>query len=369
MPGEYFNKIMNVLINPEELVAPLARKIICAHLQSSLEIEWTQTDEYVNECKQTYSDTGYIVIDFNRVNYLLKQDLLAFRKIINEEYKAIHRAEANNMLSNILASGITEKDIVDQYLDSNDPGFVKSVAPLLSSDINWIANADQADNTKPFLIRNIYRNEELIKQCLADNKEFWFIDSGYTNFLLGKKKTWHRLVHNNIHHSECRICPTDRIDMLPSRPKDWRKKGSKILVVESSPSHYLLKGTTLEDWRRQVETGLREFTDREIEFRPKEQSRKTRSTVYDLISNTKEYYCVVSDSSAAAVESIWAGTPVITLGTHITNMVSRHDLSQINNLYRGDIEPWLARLTYSQFTFEELTNGTAINIIREWHDA
>jgi hypothetical protein len=360
---------MNVLINPEELVAPLARKIICKQLQPILKIEWTQTNEYVSECKQTHRDTGYIVIDFNRVNYLLKQDLLAFRKIINEEYKAIHRAEAGNMLVDILQSGVSEQDIIEQYLNSNDPGFVKSVAPTLSLDLNWITKADQADHSQPFLIRNIYRNELLLKQCIDEKKEFWFIDSGYTNFLIGKKKIWHRLVHNNIHHNGSQLCPTDRIDMLPSRPKDWRKKGSKILVVESSPSHYLLKGTTLEDWRRQVETELREFTDREIEFRPKEQSRKTRTTVYDLLSNTKEYYCVISDSSAAAIESIWAGTPVVTLGTHITNMVSRHDLSQINNLYRGDIEPWLARLTYSQFTFEELTNGTAVDIVREWHDA
>jgi hypothetical protein len=50
-------------------------------------------------------------------------------------------------------------------------------------------------------------------------------------------------------------------------------------------------------------------------------------------------------------------------------MVSRRELSQINNMYRGDIEPWLARLTYSQFTFEELANGTAIDIVREWHNA
>lgn len=360
---------MNVLINPEELVAPLARQLICKRLQGSLQIEWTQTNEYVRECKQTQRDTGYIVIDFNRVNYLLKQDLLVFRKLINEEYKTIYKNEASSMLDSVLKSGKSEDEIVKEYLDSDDPGFVKSVAPYLSSDINWITNPDQADYSKPFLIRNIYRNEELLRRCLDEKKDFWFIDSGYTNFLLGKKKTWHRLVHNNLHNSGCRPCPADRIDMLPNLPKHWRKKGSKILVVESSPNHYAMKGTTVEKWRRWVANEIAAFTDREIEFRPKEMSRKDRTTVYDLLLSTKEYYCVISDSSAAAVESIWAGTPVITLGTHITNMVSRQDLTQINNLYRGDLEAWLARLTYSQFTFEELTNGKAVEILKEWHNA
>jgi hypothetical protein len=75
----------------------------------------------------------------------------------------------------------------------------------------------------------------------------------------------------------------------------------------------------------------------------------------------------VSINSNAATESIWAGVPVITLDKHITNSVSRNRLSDINNLYRGPLGNWLAILSYSQFTYEELINGTAVEIIKKYH--
>ena len=74
---------------------------------------------------------------------------------------------------------------------------------------------------------------------------------------------------------------------------------------------------------------------------------------------------MISDSSAAAIEAIWLGIPVITLGRHISSAVARNDLGQINDLYRGSIGDWLCALTYSQFTKKEMYDGTALKIIKE----
>jgi len=47
--------------------------------------------------------------------------------------------------------------------------------------------------------------------------------------------------------------------------------------------------------------------------------------------------------------------------------VARNDLSQINDLYRGSIGDWLCALTYSQFNQQEMYDGTALKLIKEYH--
>lgn len=126
-------------------------------------------------------------------------------------------------------------------------------------------------------------------------------------------------------------------------------------------------GFTLEEWRKHILTTLRQYTQRPIEFRSKNSDKKTRQSVFDLLNQTKEYYCVVSHSSSAAIEAVWTGTPIITLGQHVSAPVARNDLSQINDLYRGPIDEWLAALTYHQYTYEEFKNGTALKLSRMYN--
>jgi hypothetical protein len=77
---------------------------------------------------------------------------------------------------------------------------------------------------------------------------------------------------------------------------------------------------------------------------------------------------VISINSNAATEAIWAGIPAITMDTHITNPITKNKLSDINDLYYGKISDWLCMLSYSQFTKEELMNGTAKRIIENYHE-
>lgn len=362
---------MNVLINADEWLMPWARQFIIDDLKKqSWTINWANTSQYVKACKQEFRNTGLITVDFNNVNYLLMQDLREFRNLINDKYKTTFKQQKSKALDRVKLLGLSDNEIVNRYLNDATQGFAKDIAPQLSDNIQWMLNVSDADWGQPFFIRNIINNEDLLKRCLEEHLEFWFVDSGYTNFLEEKNKKWHRLVKNHIHHCpQLKTFPTDRIDMFSKLPKDWRRKGSKILVVEGSPMHYKMRGTSIEEWRNTITQELGKHTGREIEFRPKSADRKTRRSVYELLRETKDYYCVISDSSAAAVEAIWTGTPAITLEQHITNPVSRNKLSQINDLYRADIEPWLAMLSYSQYTYEELCNGTAVAIVKEYFDA
>ena len=359
---------MNVLINSDEWAAPQVRRKVITQIQNNLAPAWSTVDDYVKSCKNEFKNSGLITVDFNYVNRLLFQCLQEFRNDINRSYKSTFRQLLPQVVEQ-LQQNINEQKLIDDYLNDPHPAFAKTVAPWLAEGINWVISKSNIDWSQPLFIRNILNNEEIIKHCLEQNKDFWFVDSGYTNFLHDKKKIWHRLVKNNIHQGACTVyLPTDRLSMFPGLPAKWRRKGDKILVIESSASHYSMQGTTLEKWKESVTDAIRAVSDRPIEFRPKQADRKTRTSVYELLKDTKEYYCVVSDSSAAAVEAIWTGTPAVTLQRHITNSVARSKLSQINELYREDLEQWLTVLSYSQFTFEELANGTAAAIAKEFQN-
>jgi hypothetical protein len=282
-----------------------------------------------------------------------------------ENYKSIASWIKGNPL---ILDKFSRQELINICIKDGKSAFAKGLGNQLTTTPRWVVKHKDLDIAQPLLIRNIINNEQILQDWMQNNREFWFVDSGYTNFLTGKQKLWHRLVKNHTHHSVQDLpFPTDRLSLLSSFPEPWRRSGKIILVVESSPQHYAMKGTTVDQWRTDIQAQIKYYTDRPIEFRSKNLDRKTRTTVYDLLKDNNDYYCVISDSSASAVEAIWCGVPAITLSRHITNTVSRNSISQINDLYRGSLGDWLCALTYSQWTFEELMSGKALKMIKRYN--
>lgn len=258
-----------------------------------------------------------------------------------------------------------EETILDLYAKSSTQNFVKTVGQSLSSDTTLIRRKDYNTITDDCLLRNTVGNEELLVSKIDNKYPFWFIDSGYTNFIEPSKKKWHRLVRNHLHQNNNIEVPVDRLGNLASFPRQWRTDGEIILVVEPGPLAAGIFHVDLKTWRYDVEAELRKYTDKKIVFREKA-PKKQRTPLYKELLND-DYYCLININSNAATESIWAGVPVITLDKHITNPVTRNSISDINNLFRGNLANWLALLSYSQFTFEELMDGTAVGIVKKYH--
>ena len=247
------------------------------------------------------------------------------------------------------------------------PGFSKTLGRQLLPNAEYEFPREYEDANDVF-IRNILHNEDIIEHRMRSHKPFWFVDSGYNNFIHGGNKRFHRITRNDLHHgSNSNTFPADRLVKFDSFPQPWRTGGDKILVVE--PSKYIcqLYGIRITAWRKEVKEELAKHTDKEIVWREKQGTRKTRGNLYLDLLEDESVYCVVHYNSNAGTEAIWAGVPVITLGKHITESVSRNKLSDVNDLYRGDIGNWLCQLSYSQFEYDELMDGTAVDILEKYH--
>ena len=268
----------------------------------------------------------------------------------------------NNM--DQIVSALGEQRVLSLYKRSKFKYFVKSTGDTIDSSAKYIRRQNFTNYSEDCLIRNTTGNERLLTEKIDSKYPFWFIDSGYTNFLETKKK-WHRLVRNHIHHDQMFEAPVDRLANFTSFPKPWRESGEKILIIEPGPFAASIFHVDLKTWKYDVERELKKYTDKKIVFREKAEKKIRTSLMEEL--NNEDYYCVVNINSNAATEAIWSGIPVITLDRHITTPVSRSKLSDINNLARPHLARWLCALSYSQFTGEELYNGTAIKIARKYH--
>lgn len=254
--------------------------------------------------------------------------------------------------------------ILEEYKKSETKNFVKSVGLNIEPDSTMMRRKDFKDYTIDCLIRNTVGNEELLVTKIDKKYPFWFIDSGFTNFL-EPAKTYHRLVRSHLHYGKFFEAPVDRMGQFRSFPAKWRADGEYIYVMEPGPFAAQIFHCDLKTWKYEVEAELRKYTDKKIKFREKAPKHE-RTNLYEELCN-EDYYCVVSINSNSATEAIWAGVPAITLDRHVTNPVTVSKLSDINNLYRGNLANWLAMLSYSQFTKKELLDGTAHKILTEYH--
>jgi len=359
---------MQILLNREDIAEAVATRIL-RQVYSRTSVEFTLTDAYLAKMQKKLEKSGLLEVNFAEVNNLINQDLLVFKDWIIADRKSKYRPLVNWLSDRIDNLPIPNQTLTKWVANEQHKSFIKQIASHISDDKEYITLVDNIDTTKPVLLRNVIHHVPLIKELLETKNEFWFVDSGYTNFLSTKGKPWHRLCHNHIHANlKHNNFPADRLSLLPSMPRPWSTNGNRILVVENSDYHYHMFGTTRDVWRTNIKNILEQHTDRPVEYRDKEMNKKIRTSVYEhLMKHPDEYYCVITDASAAAVEAIWAGVPVITLNQHITNPVARSKVEDIDNLYTGPIGDWLCALTYSQFTKRELERGQAQRIIEKYH--
>lgn len=362
---------MKLLVNDKEIAFYLNSLLDPSSCIQGIELSESRTADAISWALTRKNKNGQIPEKFNskvieKVTGGVRADLTEYVNKIRSNLDNRKQSYQKNMHKHIdyFLDKFGEQYILEKYKNSSQQYFIKSVGLALDPNATLIRRKHFVDYEEDCLLRNTVGNEDLLVNKIDNKMPFWFIDSGYTNFLESNKK-WHRVVRNHLHYSNYFDAPSDRLNNLNSFPAEWRTGGDKILIIEPGPFAASIFHVNIKTWKYEVAKELRKYTDKKIYFRPKI-NKKIRKDLYKKLLDD-DYYCTVSINSNSAVESIWAGVPAITLGKHISNPVTVNRLSDVNNLYKGPLGNWLSWLTYNQFTYEELLNGTAVNLIGKYN--
>jgi len=151
------------------------------------------------------------------------------------------------------------------------------------------------------------------------------------------------------------------LDQIDKKILDWkRKRNGPIVICPSSDFLFRYMGTSCDLWIDSVVRELAKITDRPYVVRYKESMAKN-----EIESEINNAWCVITHVSAAALDALRIGIPVVTTANCAATCLST-PLSQIENPIMLDgREELFSLLANSQFTKEEMFNSNIIKVVQE----
>lgn len=230
-------------------------------------------------------------------------------------------------------------------------------------------NYDYGDS--PILIRGM-THTGLIKNCWETNHLFYYMDSGYfgnhvTPFNKNGYKYWHRIVPNNLQHSEIIERPDDRLQKTGVRIHRQKTGGKHILLVVPSEKPCMFYGIDKDKWIQETIIKIKKYTDRPIIVRQKA-SRKDRVHNSSIYSDLQDCHATVTYQSIAAVESVAYGVPAFTLAPTAADPVCDKNLKLLDKPTKQDFEKvyaWASHLAYGQVHMLEIKRGFMDKLLYE----
>ena len=276
------------------------------------------------------------------------------------------RTHLYRLLSTTQSMIFLSKEGEDEYINLFASGC--NTAPISTEDFVY------ADSQDPIILRGILKHK-IMKRCWNDGRTFYYMDTGY----FGNERTasnpngwklWHRIVKNDLQHSEIIPRPDDRFKKFNKTFRPWKKDGRKILVAAPDEKPCKFYGVTKDQWVNETVAKIKEHTDRPVIVReraPKRIDRISTDTLQQALDN--DVFALVTFNSVAAIESIFHGIPAFTLApTNAASPVSLQDISKIQTPYYPDqdkLYAWACHLAYGQFHNSELKNGRAMELLTQ----
>lgn len=185
---------------------------------------------------------------------------------------------------------------------------------------------------------------------------------------------------------------TDRVD--PARWKKissdlnvslqpWRTKGEHILICLQRNKGWSMGGVPVMDWLNRTIADIRKHTNRPIVVRPHPGDGKVReylklpaypgvsmSTQSAIQADLHNAWATVTYNSSPGVASAIEGVPVFVTDPDYRKSqaadIANTNLSNIENPNRPERQEWIEKISMSHFNFQDLQDGTAWNIIRDY---
>lgn len=199
----------------------------------------------------------------------------------------------------------------------------------------------------------------LIDQWVAQKRTWVYWDRGYfdrifaTGLPTGDDGGYYRWHVGSFQMNRIRDVPPDRwlSRKASSCVRPWQKDGRHVVVAAPTRTYGRFHNT--RDWIADTIDTLARVTGRQLVIRDKEQCR-TRPLSLDL----EGAHCLVTHGSNTAVEAAILGCPVFVDKSSAAMLVGKSDLKEIENPAYPDRSKWFHSLAYSQFSEQELVDGT-----------
>jgi hypothetical protein len=238
--------------------------------------------------------------------------------------------------------------------------------------------------TPPSIFRGVVKRK-YIQQHWKDNKDFYYMDTGYFgNFISpgnpNGKKLFHRIVKNDLQKHWVEEYPSDRwqeICKIDPRYqwKGWKKKGRKILIIVPNRKSCVFYGYDNDPyingekpWLLNTIETIKKHTDMEIVIREKgSRSARQHHSIFDALD--EDIFATVAFNSIAALESVIYGIPSFVTVPCAASPLALTDLSQIEKPFypvESLVQQQCASLAYGQFTVEEIADGTAWKLLQKY---
>lgn len=195
-----------------------------------------------------------------------------------------------------------------------------------------------------------------IDQWSESRRTFVYWDRGFCRRIFA---TWlprsasgsgyYRWTINAFQMQTIRSVPKDRWLALKTPTAPWNEGGKHIVVAVPSATYHAFHRT--HDWEQKTVETLKRYTDRPLIIREKLCERP-------LADDLKGAHALVTHQSNAAVEAVIMGCPVFVDAGSAAALVGQTDLANIETPIYPDRKPWLWSLAYSQFSEDELVDGT-----------
>jgi hypothetical protein len=196
----------------------------------------------------------------------------------------------------------------------------------------------------------------VLRRAQEEGRDWFFGDHAY----FGRGKYFRVTKNAYQHDGQSRGVLSDRYLRFKRPIFPWRKAGAYVLVCPQSDVYFSLHGIDAKAWLADVTDTLRQHTDRPIRVRWK-------ASRTPIAPDLEAAWAVVVFSSAAALDALIAGVPIITLAPFAASVrMGATDLSQIESpIYPDDREPFLHALADNQWTLAEIMRGAAWRHLHE----
>jgi hypothetical protein len=217
-------------------------------------------------------------------------------------------------------------------------------------------------------------NQQIYQNCINENKPVLIIEVGN----LQRGHTW-RLSLNNINnlgffgnHEDLDHSRSKKLG-VELKPYLNKRRGEILIACQHQESLQWQGMPVMKDWVADTIKKIQEHTHRRIIVRyhprssfPFKQSgvvveRPSRiPNTYDDFDIFYNYHCVINHNSGPAVQAAIYGVPVLCDQSSLAADVSIN-WSELDNPYVPDRAEWFLKLCHTEWTVDEIRQGTPIS--------